>query len=352
MIFIATKIIVGIHVLVYFGTSLVVCNEDIPFCDKRLKELRKDEKDWSERCLNGEGENLVTPSCEAKKEYNHERMCVYTKICFYKGPYAEPYLLIKSKSEIHAIDLTTLDTTVIIGGIAGRTMDIDTVDNKLYIADNNSISRVNLDDICVEVILQNVSVRDMAIDLLRSSRRIFWTEYLEKQIFVADLGDKKKRVLMKTTNYPSRIAFDAKLKYLFWTEPIAKFVRRINLVSNDIVTFASRKFSKSYAIAVDCTKKRVYWLENEIQSGVHHIFSSDYYGYDQKSIVSGSLNDYLLGVFGGSLYYLNNDLFSINEMNVCNGTISRNILVDNNTYYDDLVVVHSSIQPQERLGEL
>jgi Icc-related predicted phosphoesterase len=119
-------------------------------------------------------------------------------------------LLIKSKSEIHAIDLTTLNTTVIIGGIAGRTMDIDTVDNKLYIADDNSISRVNLDDICVEVILQNVSVGDMAVD--GWARRIFWPEYLEKQIFVADLGDEKKRVLINTTNYPSHIAFDAKLE--------------------------------------------------------------------------------------------------------------------------------------------
>ena len=140
---------------------------------------------------------------------------------------------------------------------------------------------------------------------------------------------------------------------MFWTEHInsAEFVRRLNLVSNDIVTLASRTFSKSYAIAVDCTKKRVYWLENEIQSGVHHIFSSDYNGLNQKTIVRGLLNDYLLGVLGDSLYYLNNDLFYVNEMNVSNGTISRNILVDNNTY-DDLVVVHSSIQPQERMGEL
>jgi hypothetical protein len=85
MIVIATKIIVGIHILIYFGTSLVVCNNDIPFCRKWLKELREDEKDWIKRCLNGEGQNLVTPRCEAEKKYNHERMCMYTKICFHKG---------------------------------------------------------------------------------------------------------------------------------------------------------------------------------------------------------------------------------------------------------------------------
>ena len=116
-------------------------------------------------------------------------------------------MLIKSKSEIHAIDLTTLNKTVVIGGLPGRAMEIDTVDNKLYIADNNSISRVNLDDMCVDVFLENVSVHDMAIDLLK--RRIFWTEYLKKQIFVANLDGKNRSVPINTTNYPFGIAMDA-----------------------------------------------------------------------------------------------------------------------------------------------
>ena len=83
MILIATKIIVGIHVLIYFGTSLVVCNNDIPFCRKWLKEVKGNEKDWNKRCLNGEGQNLATLRSEAVKEYNHERMCLYKKICFH-----------------------------------------------------------------------------------------------------------------------------------------------------------------------------------------------------------------------------------------------------------------------------
>jgi hypothetical protein len=83
MIVIATKIIVGIHILIYFGISLVVCNNDIPFCRKRFNELRENEKDWRNRYLNGKGQNLATPRCEADKEYNHERMCMYKKICFH-----------------------------------------------------------------------------------------------------------------------------------------------------------------------------------------------------------------------------------------------------------------------------
>ena len=119
-----------------------------------------------------------------------------------------------------------------------------------------------------------------------------------------------------------------------------------------VVMLANRTFSEPYAITVDCTKNRVYWIENEIRSGVDHIVSSYYNGLDQKTIISGSFNGHLLGVFGDSLYFLNNDLFYVNEMNISNGNIFRNILVDNNSYYDDLVVVHSSIQPQERMGEL
>jgi hypothetical protein len=115
---------------------------------------------------------------------------------------------------------------------------------------------------------------------------------------------------------------------------------------------SNRTFSEPYAITVDCTKNRVYWIEKEIQSGVDHIVSSQYSGLDQKTIIRGLFNDHLLGVLGDSLYFMNNDLFYVNEMNISNGNIFRNILVDNNSYYNDLVVVHSSIQPQERMGEL
>jgi hypothetical protein len=139
---------------------------------------------------------------------------------------------------------------------------------------------------------------------------------------------------------------------LFWTEPTAKLVRGISLASKYIVTLANRTSSKPYAITVDCTKNRVYWIENEFRSGVNHIASSHYSGLDQKTIISGSLNVNLLAVLGDSLYFMNYDSFYVNEMNITNGNISRNILVDRNSYYNDLVVIHSSIQPAERMGEL
>ena len=85
MIFISTKIIVGFLVLIYFGGRVVICNEDIPFCDNRLKELKNDVKDWRKRCLNDAGRVLNSPCCAAENEYNQNRMSMQTKLCFYKG---------------------------------------------------------------------------------------------------------------------------------------------------------------------------------------------------------------------------------------------------------------------------
>ena len=82
---IATKNIVGFLILIYFGITLVTCNEDIQFCDKRLTAFQDDVKHWQGRCLDNEGKVLETPCCQKEKGYNQMRMKVQTKLCFYKG---------------------------------------------------------------------------------------------------------------------------------------------------------------------------------------------------------------------------------------------------------------------------
>ena len=96
---------------------------------------------------------------------------------------------------------------VVISGLGGRAMDIDTVDNKLYFQDGNGISRVKLDEnICVEVFVKNASADDMAIHWI--GRRIFWTESEVKRIFVAKLDGKERKVQINTTGNPYGIALD------------------------------------------------------------------------------------------------------------------------------------------------
>jgi hypothetical protein len=84
-IFTATKIILGLFILIYFGASLVICDEDLAFHLKSVKELEDDVKDWEGRCLDKELRDLGTPCCNAEKEYNQYRRQKQRKLCFYKG---------------------------------------------------------------------------------------------------------------------------------------------------------------------------------------------------------------------------------------------------------------------------
>ena len=119
----------------------------------------------------------------------------------------------RSRSAITAIDLETLNTTTVISGLSGAAMDIDTSENKLYFQDGNQISRLSLeDDICVKVIVKNASAYDLAIDWIGG--RMYWTANTKKQIFVANLDGKNRRMLANTTGKPYGIAFDALRRYV------------------------------------------------------------------------------------------------------------------------------------------
>ena len=80
-----SKTIVGLFVLAYFGPAWVICNDNIPFCKDRFEELRKDEKSWLQRCVDDKGQVVDKTYCEGEKNYNLERMCMNTKICFNTG---------------------------------------------------------------------------------------------------------------------------------------------------------------------------------------------------------------------------------------------------------------------------
>lgn len=125
--------------------------------------------------------------------------------------YPEPFLFLRSRTEIHAIELLTQSKIVVISGLQGRKMDYDTVTKKLYFQNGNNISRANYDGSGVEVIIQdlNATVNSMAIDWI--GRRIFWTvNSARSRIFVAKLNGKEKRMLVLNTSIvePLAIAVD------------------------------------------------------------------------------------------------------------------------------------------------
>ena len=115
----------------------------------------------------------------------------------------------------------------------------------------------------------------------------------------------------------------------------------MNFAKNDILTLAIS--SRPKALSLDYTNRRVYWLSS------HGISSRSYDGGNTTVLRSGLFNTHWLGIFKDSLYF--QKIYPrgyINEMNISSGMISSRIRVDQ-TYFYDMVVVHSSLQP---MGEL
>ena len=79
---------VAIMMLMYLGSQLAFANEDIPFCQKQLEELKKDVNNWNKRCMVNKVKERNTPECNDEKKYNQGRMKKHTRQCFYDGNYS------------------------------------------------------------------------------------------------------------------------------------------------------------------------------------------------------------------------------------------------------------------------
>ena len=114
-------------------------------------------------------------------------------------------MFIRSLTDIQAIDLLTLDTRLVISGLTGVAMDIDTVDKKLYFRQGNNILRANLDGSSVEVIIQDAKPLRVRIDWTR--RRIFWIS--GNEISTATLNGQERRVFRTAENGLYDLAVDS-----------------------------------------------------------------------------------------------------------------------------------------------
>ena len=116
-------------------------------------------------------------------------------------------MLLASKSEILAVDLTTLDTKVTVDGKRDiQALAIDARSKKMYFAKHGKeIRRVNYDGTYEESVLKNAETTSLTIDWM--GRRVFWTEYLMIPINVATLKGKDSRTI-NTATQPDNIAID------------------------------------------------------------------------------------------------------------------------------------------------
>ena len=133
--------------------------------------------------------------------------------------------------------------------------------------------------------------------------------------------------------------FIVSCRYLFWTER-GGLVRQINLATYATLTLANE--SEPYAIAVDCTKKLVYWFVQKF--GFNHVSLSDYHGKNNYTIESKleSFREHLVGVFGEMLPMQKKGKLYINLQNESKA-INRDLEID--TAYYELILVDSNFQP-------
>ena len=134
---------------------------------------------------------------------------IFLKLSFFPDLYPHPYLFIRSRSEIEAVDLLTHDITRVVDKLGdGYGLAIDIKERILYFGDGNgSLSKANFDGSGRKVILKNAKVYKMAIDWV--GRRIFWTKNpFEKRIFVVNMDGKHERTLTSTQEEPYGIAVD------------------------------------------------------------------------------------------------------------------------------------------------
>ena len=135
---------------------------------------------------------------------------------YFPDLYPHPYLFIRSRSEIEAVDLLTHDVTHVADRLGnGDGLAIDIKERKLYFGDGKkSLSKANFDGSGRKVILKNAKAYKMAIDWI--GRRIFWTKTpVEKRIFVVNMDGKHARTLTTTRDDVHGIAVDPNVGYVF-----------------------------------------------------------------------------------------------------------------------------------------
>ena len=84
-IFPSTKTIFGIVILMYFGSHVAFANRYISSCNKQLKQLKEDVKNWNERCIDDDYLERNTTRCKEEGRYNQARIRKHTSQCFYEG---------------------------------------------------------------------------------------------------------------------------------------------------------------------------------------------------------------------------------------------------------------------------
>ena len=270
-----------------------------------------------------------------------------------------PFLLLANKHYIRKISADGTRIELVAAGFDNVvSMDVDTVDGKVYVMDSGKLRlyRVDLKHLDPSltpkdfevVVRHNVfGTEGIAIDWV--GRKLYMLNRQDRSLRVCELDGKFCKTLIRDRiSQPKSIAIFPQLGYLYFTEwSLQPYIARVALdgspdLADPIVKLAEKDLGWPNAITIDYYAEKIFWGDahlNEIGymdmngTGRHHIPA------ERTSHVSS------MTIMDDSLYWSD---WNLREVLRCDKWTAKNETVLQNTVQlpNDLRVVHPLRQPK------
>ena len=206
-----------------------------------------------------------------------------------------------------------------------NTVDIvlDVPGGMIYWSDSQGIHRADLDGSNKETLLtfdgQPVP-RSLALDL--KGGRMYWTD--SQAVYRADLDGSNAEPLFIGAEHPGEIAFDPVSNKLYWTEPEAKRIQRVDLDGTHVETVVSRPLRAPSGLALDMAGNRMYWTD----LATNRIHRADLDGTHIEDLAGGltAPGGIALDVPGGKMYWTNRDTSVIHRADLDGGNVENLVI--------------------------
>lgn len=223
---------------------------------------------------------------------------------------SQPCLYFSNSRALQAIDISSSNLYSVVSNLDS----IDAVDvhvrlNLVYWSERrpNAIKRLNITSGKVENVSTDSNIGQIkGIAVEWESGLIYWTDYTNRRIEVAQLDGKNRRILIsKDIRNPLGIAVDPRRGYMFWlTGGLQRKIERASLAGEDrktLVNLGTSLFYVPNGMTIDFQANRIYYLERGFFS--RKLESIDFDGNTRQQFMSLSSARYpydivlLSGVF-------------------------------------------------------
>ncbi|XP_071487623.1 low-density lipoprotein receptor-related protein 4-like [Diadema antillarum] len=228
------------------------------------------------------------------------------------------FLVFARKTDIRVVSLEQpylADVTLPINGIRNVvTVDVDTVEGKLYWADNavDNIMRSNLDGSEAEEVLSICLDTTEGLVVDRKGRKLYWTDTGRGLIEVARLdGGQRKVLVWEDLDEPRGIVLHNTRGYMFWTDWGAKpRIERAWMDGRMREAIVSEDVEWPNGIAVDESTDSLFWVD----AMTERVETCQIDGSGRRElVVSNVLHPYGISYLDGHIYWTDWDTAAIHR---------------------------------------